>query len=70
VLSEYQLGGGVPLLIAIPGPSGNAHDLVLSYASAIGGGPRGVIETSFKKSARPIFMFGGAGGAVGAGWSN
>ncbi|OYW51725.1 MAG: ketol-acid reductoisomerase [Rhizobiales bacterium 12-68-15] len=38
VRSEYQRGGGVPTLIAIAqDPSGNAHDLGLSYASAIGG---------------------------------
>src|SRR3712207_6505859 len=39
VRSEYQRGGGVPCLIAIhQDASGNAHDLGLSYASAIGGG--------------------------------
>jgi ketol-acid reductoisomerase len=50
VRSEYQRGGGVPCLIAIDqDKSGNAHDLFLSYASAIGGGRAGVIETSFKE---------------------
>ena len=50
VRSEYQRGGGVPTLIAIhKGSSGNAHDLGLSYASAIGGGRAGVIETTFKE---------------------
>ncbi len=50
VRSEYQRGGGVPCLIAIhQDKSGNAHDLFLSYASAIGGGKAGVIETSFKE---------------------
>src|SRR5262245_34747184 len=50
VPSEYQRGGGVPCLIAIAkDSSGNAHDLGLSYASAIGGGRAGVIETSFKE---------------------
>ncbi len=50
VRSEYQRGGGVPSLIAIhQDPSGNAHDLGLSYASAIGGGRAGIIETSFKE---------------------
>ena len=49
VRSEYQRGGGVPTLIAIAqDASGNAHDLGLSYASAIGGGRAGVIETTFK----------------------
>jgi ketol-acid reductoisomerase len=50
VRSEYQRGGGVPTLIAIhQDASGNAHDLGLSYASAIGGGRAGVIETNFKE---------------------
>ena len=50
VRSEYQRGGGVPTLIAIhQDPSGNAHDLGLSYACAIGGGRAGVIETDFKE---------------------
>jgi ketol-acid reductoisomerase len=50
VRSEYQRGGGVPCLIAIhKDASGNAHDLGLSYASAIGGGRAGIIETSFKE---------------------
>jgi ketol-acid reductoisomerase len=50
VRSEYQRGGGVPCLIAIAkDSSGNAHDLGLSYASAIGGGRAGIIETSFKE---------------------
>ena len=50
VRSEYQRGGGVPCLIAIyQDASGNAHDLGLSYASAIGGGRAGIIETSFKE---------------------
>jgi ketol-acid reductoisomerase len=50
VRSEYQKGGGVPCLIAVAQDStGNAHDLALSYASAIGGGRSGVIETTFKE---------------------
>ncbi len=50
VRSEYQRGGGVPCLIAIhQDASGNAHDLALSYASAIGGGRSGIIETTFKE---------------------
>jgi ketol-acid reductoisomerase len=50
VRSEYVRGGGVPCLLAIDqNPSGNAHDLGLSYACAIGGGRAGVIETSFKE---------------------
>jgi ketol-acid reductoisomerase len=50
VRSEYQRGGGVPCLLAIhKDSSGNAHDLGLSYAAAIGGGRAGVIETSFRE---------------------
>ncbi|WP_174298772.1 ketol-acid reductoisomerase, partial [Sphingomonas bacterium] len=50
VRSEYQRGGGVPCLLAIAqDASGNAHDLCLSYASAIGGGRAGIIETSFRE---------------------
>jgi ketol-acid reductoisomerase len=50
VRSEYKRGGGVPCLIAIhQNASGNAHDLGLSYASAIGGGRAGVIETTFRE---------------------
>ncbi|HLZ66796.1 MAG TPA: ketol-acid reductoisomerase, partial [Aliidongia sp.] len=50
VRSEYQRGAGVPCLLAIhKDASGNAHDLGLSYASAIGGGRAGIIETTFKE---------------------
>ena len=50
VRSEYQRGGGVPCLVAIhQDASGNAHDLGLSYASGIGGGRAGVIETTFRE---------------------
>ena len=50
VRNEYVTGGGVPCLIAIhQDASGNAHDVALSYASAIGGGRSGVIETTFKE---------------------
>ena len=44
VRSEYQKGGGVPCLVAVDqNPSGNALEIALSYASAIGGGRSGVI---------------------------
>jgi ketol-acid reductoisomerase len=50
VRSEYQRGGGVPCLIAVAqDATGNAHDLALSYASAIGGGRSGIIETTFRE---------------------
>ena len=47
---EFQKGGGVPCLIAVhPDASGNAQDIALAYASAIGGGRSGVIETNFRE---------------------
>lgn len=49
VRGEYQKGGGVPCLIAIAqDATGNAKELALSYASAVGGGRSGIIETTFK----------------------
>ncbi|CAN5253433.1 ketol-acid reductoisomerase [soil metagenome] len=50
VRSEYQRGGGVPCLIAVEqDSSGNAHDIALAYASAVGGGRSGIIETNFRE---------------------
>ena len=50
VRSEYQRGGGVPCLLAVhQNASGNALEIGLSYASAIGGGRAGVIETNFRE---------------------
>ncbi|VAW15741.1 Ketol-acid reductoisomerase (NADP(+)) [hydrothermal vent metagenome] len=50
VRGEYTKGGGVPCLVAIEqDATGNALDVALSYASAIGGGRSGIIETSFKE---------------------
>lgn len=49
VRGEFEKGGGVPALIAIAqDASGTAKDLALSYASAVGGGRSGIIETTFK----------------------
>lgn len=49
VRSEFVNGGGIPDLIAIAqDASGKAKDIALSYASAIGGGRSGIIETTFK----------------------
>ena len=49
VRSEYEKGGGVPCLFAVhQDGSGKARDLALSYASAVGGGRSGIIETTFK----------------------
>ena len=50
VRSEYLRGGGVPCLVAVAqNASGNALELALSYASAIGGGRAGIIETNFRE---------------------
>ncbi|MBX6320408.1 MAG: ketol-acid reductoisomerase [Rhodospirillaceae bacterium] len=50
VRSEYLRGGGVPCLVAVhQNPSGNALEIALSYASAIGGGRSGIIETTFRE---------------------
>ncbi|MEO7169068.1 MAG: ketol-acid reductoisomerase, partial [Sphingomonas sp.] len=50
VRSEYVRGGGVPCLIAIDKDvSGNAHDIALAYASGVGGGRSGIIETNFRE---------------------
>ncbi len=49
VRSEFVRGGGIPDLIAVEqNASGKAKELALSYASAIGGGRTGIIETTFK----------------------
>ncbi len=50
VRSEYQAGKGVPSLIAVEkNPSGDAREVALAYASAIGAGRAGIIETTFKE---------------------
>src|ERR1035437_10767527 len=49
VRSEFVKGGGIPDLIAVHhDASGKARNVALSYASAIGGGRTGIIETTFK----------------------
>ncbi|SFV63238.1 Ketol-acid reductoisomerase [hydrothermal vent metagenome] len=49
VRSEFVRGGGIPDLIAVAqDPSGETKELAKSYASAIGGGRTGIIETTFK----------------------
>ena len=50
VRRTYEQGSGVPCLLAVhQDASGHARDLGLSYASAIGGGRAGVLETTFKE---------------------
>ena len=49
VRNEFTKGGGIPDLIAVAqDASGKAKQVALSYASAIGGGRTGIIETTFK----------------------
>ena len=50
VRAEYSKGSGVPCLIAVQqDPSRDAKEIALAYASAIGGGRAGIIETTFKE---------------------
>lgn len=50
VRGEYVKGGGVPCLVAVAqDASGEALQTALSYASAVGGGRSGIIETNFKE---------------------
>jgi ketol-acid reductoisomerase len=50
VRREYERGAGVPCLLAIAqDPSGDTKQVGLAYASAIGGGRAGIIETTFKE---------------------
>ena len=49
VRNEFVQGGGIPDLIAIhQNASGRAKQVALSYASGVGGGRTGIIETTFK----------------------
>jgi ketol-acid reductoisomerase len=49
VRNEFTKGGGIPDLIAVAqDASGKAKQVAMSYASAIGGGRTGIIETTFK----------------------
>ena len=50
VRGEYQKGGGVPCLVAVhQDASGNALQTALAYASAIGAGRAGIVETNFRE---------------------
>ncbi len=50
VRSEYEAGRGVPCLIAVAqDPAGDTRAVALAYASAIGGGRAGILETTFKE---------------------
>ncbi len=50
VRSQYEEGKGVPCLIAVyQDASGNAKETALAYASGVGGGRGGILETTFKE---------------------
>ena len=75
VRSTYVAGGGVPSLIAIArDASGQAKEIALAYATAIGAGRAGVIETSFREETETdlfgeqTVLCGGAAALVTAGF--
>ena len=75
VRNEYVKGGGIPDLIAVAqDASGNAKSIALSYASAIGGGRTGIIETTFREETETdlfgeqAVLCGGATALVQAGF--
>ncbi len=75
VRSEYQRGAGVPCLLAVEqDASGNAHDIGLSYGSAIGGGRAGIIETTFREECETdlfgeqVVLCGGVTALIKAGY--
>jgi len=75
VRRQYVEGNGVPCLLAVhQDASGTAHDVVLAYASGIGGGRAAVIETTFKEECESdlfgeqAVLCGGASELVKAGF--
>jgi ketol-acid reductoisomerase len=75
VRAEYARGRGVPCLIAIAAdPSGKTRDIALAYASGVGGGRAGIIETTFKEETETdlfgeqAVLCGGAAALVQAGF--
>ena len=75
VRRQYEEGDGVPCLMAVhQDASGDAHDLVLAYASGIGGGRAAIIETTFKDECETdlfgeqAVLCGGASELVQAGY--
>lgn len=75
VRGEYLKGGGVPCLVAVAqNASGNALDIALSYASAVGGGRSGIIETTFREECETdlfgeqAVLCGGASALIQAGF--
>jgi ketol-acid reductoisomerase len=75
VRRQFEEGNGVPCLMAVhQDATGNAHDLVLAYASGIGGGRAAIIETTFKDECETdlfgeqAVLCGGASELVQAGY--
>jgi len=75
VRSEFVKGGGIPDLIAVEqNATGNAKEIALSYASAIGGGRTGILETSFREETETdlfgeqVVLCGGTTSLVQAGF--
>lgn len=75
VRTEYTMGRGVPCLVAVgQNPSGNALEIALAYASAIGGGRAGILETTFREETETdlfgeqAVLCGGASALVYAGY--
>jgi len=75
VRHEYQNGSGVPCLIAIhQDPSGITKETALAYASGIGGGRAGIIETTFREETETdlfgeqVVLCGGTTALVQAGF--
>ena len=75
VRNEYAIGKGVPCLFAVhQDPAGDTREVALAYASAIGGGRAGIIETTFKEETETdlfgeqAVLCGGVTGLVQAGF--
>jgi ketol-acid reductoisomerase len=75
VRTEYEMGRGVPCLIAVhQDPSGKARATAAAYASAIGGGRAGILETNFREETETdlfgeqAVLCGGASALVKAGF--
>jgi ketol-acid reductoisomerase len=75
VRSEYEMGRGVPCLIAVQQDfTGKARATAAAYASAIGGGRAGILETNFREEAETdlfgeqAVLCGGASALVTAGF--
>ena len=73
--SEYAKGAGVPCLLAVErDASGNAHELGLSYAAALGAGRAGILETTFREECETdlfgeqVVLCGGLTSLIAAGY--